>query len=97
MVQNINKWVITGFAEVPAGTTIIITGVVDLPAVSGDIGLGQIITYADSSLTDININGSRIDFVETNFNLVVIDTLAMNPSEEVFMTQREPVRAGYIG
>ncbi len=40
MVQNINKWVITGFANVPAGTTIAIRGQVDLPTVSGTIGTG---------------------------------------------------------
>ena len=40
MVQNTNKWVITGFSDVAAGTTIIIVGQVDLPSVTGSIGAG---------------------------------------------------------
>ncbi len=40
MVQNTNKWVITGFADVLAGTTIVIRGQVDLPTISGTIGDG---------------------------------------------------------
>ena len=62
-VQNTNKWVITGFSEVAAGTTILIKGIVDLPGVSGSIGTGQITTYADSDLFDIHTNGSIIDHV----------------------------------
>jgi|688.fasta_scaffold1240606_1 hypothetical protein len=40
MVQNTNKWVITGFADVPAGSNIIIRGQVDLPSAQGTIGIG---------------------------------------------------------
>ena len=40
MVQNTNKWVITGFSEVLAGTTIIVKGIVDLPLLDGSIGVG---------------------------------------------------------
>ena len=54
---------ITGFAEVPPGTTIIINGIVDLPTVSGSIGIGHITTYADTDLSDIHTNGSRIDHI----------------------------------
>lgn len=78
MVQNTNKWVITGFADVAAGTTIIIRGQVDLPQVVGTIGMGHITTYADSNLNDIHINGSRIDHLEQDFNLVLLDTFAIN-------------------
>lgn len=97
MVQNVNKWVITGFADVAAGTNIIIRGQVDLPSVSGAMGLGEIITYADTNLVDIHSNGSRIDYLNQDFGLVLVDTLAMNAIEDVFMTQRDVIRAGFIG
>lgn len=97
MVQNTNKWVITGFADVPPGTNIIIRGQVDLPSASGTIGLGEIITYADTNLVDIHTNGSRIDYLLQDFNLILIDSFAMNPNPEVFMTQRDVIRAGFIG
>ena len=79
------------------GTTIIIKGVVDLPAVSGSIGTGHITTYADTDLADINTNGSIIDHLEADFGLSLIDTFAMNVNEEVFMSQRTVIRAGYVG
>jgi hypothetical protein len=40
MVQNTNKWVITGFADVPPSSNIIIRGQVDLPSAQGTIGIG---------------------------------------------------------
>ena len=80
-----------------AGTTVIINGVVDLPDATGSIGDGEIITYADSDLVDIYTNGSRIDYILTDFGLEVIDSLAFDANEHVFMTQRAPVRAGYVG
>lgn len=40
MVQNTNKWVITGFSNVPDGSTIIIKGEVNLPSLDGTIGIG---------------------------------------------------------
>lgn len=78
MVQNTNKWVITGFADVAAGTTIIISGQVDLPSAANSIGSGHITTYADTNLIDINTNGSRIDRWAGDFNLLLIDSFAMN-------------------
>lgn len=97
MVQNINKWVFTGFADVAAGTTIIIRGEVDLPTVSGTIGMGHITTYADTNLVDIHSNGSRIDHLEQDFNMILIDSFAMNANEDVFMSQRSVIRAGFVG
>ena len=79
------------------GTTIIVKGIVDLPAVSGSIGTGHITTYADTDLVDIHTNGSIIDHVETDFALSLLDTFAMNVNEEVFMTQRSVIRAGHVG
>jgi hypothetical protein len=38
-VQNTNKWVITGFAEVLPGSIIMISGHIDLPIISGTLGL----------------------------------------------------------
>lgn len=97
MVQNGNKWVITGFADVAPGTNVIIRGQVDLPAVSGAMGLGEIITYSDTNLVDIHSNGSRIDYLKQDFGLTLVDTLAMNAIEDVFMTQRDVIRAGFVG
>jgi hypothetical protein len=78
MVQNTNKWVITGFADVLPGTNIIIRGQVDLPSVSGSIGMGEIITYSDFDLNDIHSNGSRIDYLYQDFNMILLDTFAVN-------------------
>lgn len=97
MVQNTNKWVITGFADVLPGTNIIIRGQVDLPSVSGSIGMGEIITYSDFDLNDIHSNGSRIDYLYQDFNMILLDTFAVNAIQEVFMTQRDVIRAGFIG
>lgn len=97
MVQGINnnKWVITGFKEINAPATIIIKGMIDLPSTSGTIGIGHITTYADSHLTDIHSNGSRIDHLDVDFALIVTDTWAMNPNPYVFLTQREVLRYGH--
>jgi hypothetical protein len=98
MVQNGNKWVITGFADVLPGSTIVIKGLINLPSTTGSIGAGEIITYSDNNLTDIHTNGSKIDSSQLiDFNLVVVDTFAMNANEDVFMTQRSVIREGYIG
>ena len=97
-VQNTNKWVITGFQEIAAGSTILVKGVVDLPSVDGTVGAGHITTYADNHLLDINTNGSIIDHLDiSDYQLIVLDTFAMNVNEDVFMTQRKVVRAGYVG
>lgn len=69
-----------------------------MPSVAGSIGAGHITTYADTDLTDIHSNGSRIDHLDiTDFQLEVVDTFAMNIDEDVFMTQRNVIRAGYVG
>lgn len=96
-VQNTNKWVITGFQEVNPSTNVIIRGTIDLPSVSGSIGIGHITTYADNDLVDIHTNGSIIDHVEVDFMLSVVDNQAMNVNEDVFATQRTVVRAGDVG
>ena len=97
-VQNVNKWVITGFEEIPEGKTLTVKGIVDLPSVNGPIGGGHITTYADTHLTDIHSNGSRIDHLDVaDFNLVLLDSFAMNINEDVFMTQRRPLRKNDVG
>jgi hypothetical protein len=77
-VQNTNHWVITSFLAVNNATTIIIKGYIDLPAVQGTIGVGEIITYADTNENNIYSNGSRIDYIQTDFGLTVSATNAMN-------------------
>jgi hypothetical protein len=52
-----------------------------------------VITYADTHETNIYDNGSRIDLYSDLFNLDVLNVMAMNPNENVFMTQRDVVRA----
>ena len=96
-VQNTNHWVITSFVPVGAGTSILIRGFIDLPAQSGTIGLGEIISYSDSHPSNIYANGSRIDYIKKDFGLVVQNTSAMNINPDVFMTQRSVIRQGYVG
>lgn len=96
-VQNGNQWVITGFAPVLANTAITISGYIDLPTISGSLGLGEIITYADNHPDNIYLNGSQIDYVKPFFNLMVQNVLAMNPNEDIFLSQRDVVRAGDVG
>lgn len=50
--------------------------------------MGHITTYADTNLVDIHSNGSRIDHLERDFNMILIDSFAMNANEDVFMSQR---------
>lgn len=78
-------------------TVVVISGYIDLPATSGNLGTGEIITYADNDPININHNGSQIDYISTGFNLNVRPELAMNPNENVFMTQRDVVRVGPSG
>jgi len=96
-IQNTNHWVITSFQAVTAGSTIIIRGFIDLPSLSGTIGAGEIISYADNSNTDIYSNGSRIDYVKCDFGLIVSTSVAMNPNDQIFMSQRSVLRQGYVG
>lgn len=96
-VQTPNHWVITGFAPVPANTVITISGYIDLPTISGSLGLAEIITYADNHPDNIYLNGSQIDYVKPFFNLMVQNVLAMNPNEDIFLSQRDVIRAGDVG
>ena len=48
-------------------------------------------------MIDIHTNGSRIDYLRQDFNLILIDTFAANAIEDVFMTQRDVIRAGFVG
>lgn len=79
MVQG-RSWVITGFQPLAAPTNIKITGKIDIPSISGtDIGMGEIITYADQHDSNIYANGSRIDYVGgVPFSLNVPATPAFN-------------------
>ncbi len=43
------------------------------------------------------MNGSEIDYVNPFFDLAVLNVLAMNPNEDIFLSQRDVVRAGDVG
>jgi hypothetical protein len=78
-------------------TTISISGYIDLPLISGSLGSAEIITYADNHPTNIYLNGSQIDYGNPSFSLNVQNVLAMNPNEDIFLSQRDVVRAGDVG
>jgi hypothetical protein len=59
--------------------------------------MGHITTYANNDPVDIFTNGSRIDHLDVQFDLTVQSILAMNPNENVFLSQRNPVKAGDVG
>lgn len=92
-----NSWVINSFQTVLAGSLIVIYGKITLPVVSGIIGIGQIITYSNTLATNLYNNGMIIDRYNDLFVLNVATILAMNPNSDIFLTQRSPVRANYIG
>lgn len=96
-VQGGNSWVINSFQTVLAGSLIVIYGKITLPVVSGIIGIGQIITYSNTLATNLYNNGMIIDRYNDLFVLNVATILAMNPNSDIFLTQRSPVRANYIG
>ena len=39
----------------------------------------------------------RIDYVQTDFGLVLSNTSAMNVNTDIFMSQRSVIRQGYVG
>lgn len=97
MVQS-RSWVITGFQPLLVPTRIKITGKIDIPSISGtDIGIGEIITYADQHDTNIYINGSRIDYVSTAFMLAIPTTPAFNVDTSSTLWETLPLRVNYIG
>ena len=92
------SWVITGFQPITGPTRIKISGKIDIPSISGvDIGIGEIITYADQHNTNIYANGSRIDYVSTAFNLAIPSTPAFNVDTETTMWETLPLRINYVG
>jgi hypothetical protein len=46
--QYTRSWVITGFNALAAGQLVKVFGRIDLPLVSGNLGLGKVRTYANS-------------------------------------------------
>jgi hypothetical protein len=97
MVQS-RSWVITGFQALAGSTNIKITGNINLPNVSGlNLGLGEIITYSNMDDTNIYLNGSRIDYINTAFALNIPATPAFNVDPDTTMYETLPLRVNYIG
>lgn len=96
-VQNSNSWVLTGFQALAGGSIVKIRGHIGLPSLIGTIGAGEIISYADYHSSNIHANGSRIDYVSSDFGLLVGNSVAMNANQDIFLSQRGVIRAGYVG
>ena len=46
LVQNSYSWLITSYDELPAGSTVMIAGVIDFPTIlTNTLGTGYIVTY----------------------------------------------------
>jgi hypothetical protein len=73
-VQNGNHWVITNFQQILNSSLITIRGEINLPNLAGSLGTGKIISYMDSHSTDVFNNGSPIDVLSTDFNLIISST-----------------------
>ena len=72
MVQNTYSWLITSYDELPAGSTVMISGVIDFPTVlTSTLGTGYVITYTNEHTTNVFANGRIIDYLSTNFPLQV--------------------------
>lgn len=97
MLQSGRSWVITGFQALAAGSVVIISGKIDIPNTSGSIGIGEIISYSDMHDTDIYTNGSRIDYVSTDFGLTVSTTPAFNADPLITMYETLPLRVNFVG
>lgn len=96
-VQNSYSWIITGFAELPANSQVIIYGIVDFPtSVVTSLGMGYICTYSTQHSTNTFANGMTIDYLKTNFPLDV-QNLTWSVDTELAMLKTAPLRTGYVG
>jgi hypothetical protein len=86
MVQinsGIVSWVITGFAPTSVNSLIKIFGKIDMPATSGLIGTGKIITYSDRNIANIYKNGSIIDYFSGTFPFSTSNSKSFNANPEI--------------
>jgi len=71
-VQNTYSWIITGFDTLLAGTQVIIYGMIDFPtAAVNTLGMGYICTYSNQDATSAFNNAMTIDYITTNFPMLV--------------------------
>jgi hypothetical protein len=98
LVQGTRSWVITGFSQLAAGSTVIIVGLIDLPSSYGYIGYGEIISYNNTHPTDIRTNGFIIDFYSNgNFGIYVNNAQGHNTDSEITIEETLPLRINYVG
>jgi len=72
LVQNSFSWLITSYDDLPAGSTVMISGVIDFPTVlTSTLGTGYVVTYSNEDATNVFANGRIIDYLSTNFPLQV--------------------------
>ena len=98
LVQTSRTWVITEFAELSAGSTVIIMGYIDLPGSYGNLGTGEVLSYNGTHPTDIRGNGFIIDYyTDSSFQLYVNNYLSNNIDTEITLEETLPLRVGYVG
>lgn len=97
IVQNSYSWIITGFAELPANSQVVIYGRVDFPmAAIYSLGMGYICTYSTQHATNVFVNGKTIDYLQTNFPIQV-QNLTWSLDSQFSMLKTAPLRVGYTG
>jgi hypothetical protein len=96
-VQNSYSWIITGFAELPANSQVIIYGKVDFPTTAvSSLGMGFVCTYSNQDATNTFANSRTIDYLTTSFPLQV-QNLTWSVDPGMAMLKTEPLRTGYVG
>jgi hypothetical protein len=81
-----------------AGNVVKIVGEIDMPATSGNLGTGEIITYNNTHPTSIRTNGFIIDYYSnSNFFITVNNDIAHNVDSAITLEETLPLRAGYTG
>jgi len=96
-VKNTYSWIITGFDLLPAGSQVIIYGTIDFPTVPvNTLGMGYICTYSNQDSNNTFNNSKTIDYLYTNFPMLVQNT-TWNVDSSLTMLQTAPLRTGYVG
>ena len=97
IVQNSYSWVITGFAELPPNSQVIIFGWIDFPTVPvNTLGMGYVVTYSNQDSSNTFNNAKTIDYLFTNFPLQV-QNQTWNLDTSFNMLQSAPLRTGHVG
>lgn len=95
-VQNTYSWIITGFDLLPAGSQVIIYGMIDFPlAAVNTLGMGYVCTYSNQNSSAF-ANAMTIDYVYTNYPMLVQNT-TWSVDSSLAMLQTAPLRTGHVG